>query len=266
MNTWSATSGIDCSRRPASPRTNDRFRGRSLAVRVPTGATRALAGAIGAFALLPGAPPPVTAQEIDAGRLAIEEGNTRVGTESYRIWRDAGTIRARARVELQGGGAGSGTTEFLLQADANFRPVLYKVVGEGGEAAEATLTGDRLNLHLTTDGGERWKEFLARGSIALVEPGVAHHYLLVLKALREAAPGSRMTVVVPSRTEQTSLAVTGREADQVPIGDRRVAATRYDIELLGSTRHLWVDGGGRLLRFEDPATGRVSTRLPDRAR
>lgn len=259
MNTWSERSGTDCSHRKSAPqRAIDRFRGAS---RVGHAIARAAVAAT-LLALLVEAPAPASAQEIDAGRLAIEEGGARVGTESYRIWRDAGTVRARARITGEGGG-GSGATEFLLQTDANFRPVLYKVVGNGGEAAEATLTGDRLNLHVTTSGGERWKEFLARGSVAILEPRVAHHYLLVIRALREAAPGSRITVIVPTRTEQTPLVVSAREADQVTIGDRRVAATRYDLELLGSTRRVWVDGNGRLLRLEDPASGRVATRLPD---
>jgi hypothetical protein len=206
----------------------------------------------------------VHAQQLDAGRLAIEEGNRTVGTERFRIWRRQDVVEAVALITVGSNGGGEHTLDVRIRTDRTLRPVQYILRAEPEAlSVDGSWTGDRLRLHVNSEQGERWKEFATPGGAVVLETGVAHHYLLLVERIRDAGVGARLPVIIPSRSSRTTVVVTGIQADGVRVADETVAATRYDFEVDGSTRRVWVDGAGRLLRVEEAAAGRVATRLPD---
>lgn len=260
MNTSSATSASECSSKMRQKKPFDRLNRGPVRDRKIRRLTRggAAAGGVALIALLPEAS---VAQQLDAARFAIEIRNQRVGTESYRVWRARGSINAQGTVDVRPPGGTPDEFETQLQTDGSFRPMRYQLQRAGSSVAEGVWTGDRMRLHVVSEAGERWKDFLFREPVAVLDAGVAHHYLLLVHHLNDPAVGTRMTVVVPSAGEQMTITVTGKESDQVRIADRAVAATRYEFDLGGSQRRVWVDADGHLLKVEDPSRQRVATRL-----
>lgn len=202
------------------------------------------------------------AQQLDTGRLAIEVDGRRVGTESYRIWREQSTVDAFALVTRENGRPQQLDVRF--RSDASLRPIQYRLRGEPRAlSVDGEWTGNRLRLHVNSDQGERWKEFATPGGAAVLEDGVAHHHLLLAHRLREAQIGSRLAVIIPSRSALVDGILRARQADRITVGGRDVEATRFDIEVGGQVRRVWIDADGRLLRVEDTSGRLVATRLPD---
>jgi hypothetical protein len=202
-------------------------------------------------------PSDVAAQQIDAGQLAITEAGQRVGVESFRIWQAGPNLNAMANVEPSGNRGGF---QVGVELDGRHRPVRYQLRGPGNRNVEGTWSVDRVRIHMVTAEGERWKEVPSRGPSAVLETGVAHHYLVLLQTLQEA--GAAVTVVVPSEGTSAQARLSGQEADEVTVDGRTIAATRYDLRIGSGTAQVWVDAEGRLLRVLDPATRREAIRLP----
>lgn len=209
------------------------------------------------------APTGLRAQQLDAGRMSIEIDGRRAGTESFRVWREQATVDAFALITLENGG-GQRTWDVRLRSDAAFRPVQYRLRAEPEAlTVDGEWTGGRLRLHVSSDRGERWKEFVTPGGAVVLEEGVAHHYLLLSYRLREAQIGRRLAVIVPSKSARVEGVFRARQPDPLRIGTRNVAATRFDFEIDGQLRRVWIDADGRLLRVESPGHGLVARRLPD---
>lgn len=203
-------------------------------------------------------------QELDSGTYEIRADGRRVATESFAIRREGSAVKAVARVVGEGEGAVARGMDVQLQTNAAFRPVAYAVRAQGGAVTkvDGTWDGDRLRLHVASVDGERWKEFLTRGSVAILERGVAHHYYLLFRHLPSDPAGSRVTVIVPSRHEQATATVSGGTSDRVEVGGEPVDARRYDVEVAGVRRTVWLDGEGRVLRVAFPDENRVAVRRP----
>lgn len=225
---------------------------------------RASLSAVCAVAVgLAAAPAGLFAQQLDTGRLAIEIDGRRVGTESFRVWREQTTVDAFALVTRENGG-GQRSLDVRFRSDANLRPIQYRLRAEPQAlSVDGEWTGGRLRLHVNSDQGERWKEFATPGGAAVLEEGVAHHYLLLAHRLRDAEIGQRLAVIIPSQSARVEGILRARESDRIRIGARDVAATRFDFEIDGQMRRVWIDAEGRLLRVEDPSRRLVATRLPD---
>jgi hypothetical protein len=212
---------------------------------------------------LAAAPGNLPAQQLDTGRLAIEVDGRRVGTESFRVWREQTTVDAFALVTRENGG-GQQSLDVRFRSDADLRPIQYRLRGEPRAlSVDGEWTGSRLRLHVNSDQGERWKEFATPGGAAVLEDGVAHHYLLLAHRLRDAQTGRRLAVIIPSRSSRVEGVLRARQSDRIRIGAEDVAATRFDIEVDGQVRSVWIDAEGRLLRVVDPGRRLVATRLPD---
>ncbi len=248
MTIWSGTSGTGCSgprrRDPGGsrPRGTRRWTARGIA----TPATLLLAAASGA-----------AAQQVDAGQLELRAQGQRVGVENFRVWRAGSTLNAVASIERADGG----TFQVGLQLGADFRPIRYELDDGERRQVEAIWAGDRVRLHTISPEGERWRELPARGVGTAVEEGVAHHHLLLVQLLRRA-PERAIPVVIPSRARIVSAQLVGERSDEVLVGDRAVAATRYEIRIGDAERRVWLDAEDRLLRVADPSGGREALRLP----
>ncbi|MDX1578642.1 MAG: hypothetical protein R3266_09155 [Gemmatimonadota bacterium] len=201
----------------------------------------------------------LSAQELDAGQLQLTEGGERLGVERFRIWRAGTTVNAVATVELSGGSE----WQVGVQLSAELLPLKYELQGQGAPRVSGERFSDRVRFHSIDESGERWKEFPSREVQALLEDGVAHHHLVLVRVLRQAN-GGRATVVVPSRGEIVAARLVGEGEDRVSIGERSVSATRYDLEIGGAPRSVWLDADDRLLRVRDTASRREAIRLPAR--
>lgn len=219
------------------------------------------AGVLGALLLSPllaglSDPLPLGAQELDAGHLYLREAGRRVGTERFRVWQTGSTVNAVASVERVQRPA----REVRLQMDLDLLPVKYEV----REGVSAVVSGerfpDRVRFHLATPEGERWKEYPVQDAAAIFEPGIAHHYLVLVRALREA-PDGRMKAILPLDGRTVTVRLTGRTEERVSLGDESVDATRYEVDVEGARHRVWLDADDRLLRVVD-AAGREALRAP----
>ena len=199
----------------------------------------------------------LTAQELDVARLQLRADGERVGVERYRVWRAGGAVNAMGSVVRDQGEE----QQIFLQMDADFRPVKYQVIEGRTTVVSGERFADRVRFHTVADGGERWKEFPADGVEAIVESGVAHHYLVLLQILQNA-PSARVVIVIPSRGETAVARLVGEAPERVLVGDGAVAAIRYDLDIGGSRRSVWLDSEGRLLRILDEENGLEALRLP----
>lgn len=203
-------------------------------------------------------------QELDAGRFAILLDGSRIGTESFAIRREGNAVKAVGRITPEPG-TDLSALEVRLQTGPDFRPNSYALRSQGGsvDRVDGVWSGDRLRLHLSTEAGERWKEFLTRGGVVVLEPGVAHHYDLLFRQLPPDPVGSTVAAIIPSRNEQLTVRVTGSARESVEAGGTTVDAVRYDLEIDGERRSAWLDDGGRLVRVAVPDRSRTYVRLPD---
>lgn len=202
------------------------------------------------------------AQELDAGRLEIRIDGRRQGVESFRIWREGGETKAVAQLTYDDRPAEA--IDIRLQGDRSFRPTRYGLRAPSGavSAVDGAWNGDRLRLHIVAQGGERWKEFMTPGRVAILEEGVAHHLYLLLSQLGESPTQSRITVLVPSAGTQASASLQSSSEESVRIGEAVIAARRYDLDVGGDRVQAWRAADGRLLRVAWPATNRTAVRLP----
>lgn len=204
------------------------------------------------------------AQSLDQGTYLLRVEGRRVGTEAFAIRREGRDIKAVGRVSLD-----TTTTltplEVWLQTDTEYRPDLFRLRPGAGDLRAVTAVREerRLRLQISTKAGDRFKEFMAPPELSVLEPHIAHHYLLVLRQHRGplAADGTaRIPVVVPSRSDRFTLVLRrdGEEQIQVPAGSR--SAIRYRLTLDGDEIRVWADAEGRVLRLEVPSRDLVAVR------
>lgn len=205
-----------------------------------------------------------TVQELDSGTFELRTDDRVAARESFAIRREGSAVRAVGRVVFEEGASVPRTLEVRLQTNAAFRPTAYGMQGLGGAVTkvDGTWDGDRLRLHVVSVDGERWKEFLTRGAVGILERGVAHHYYLFFRHLPSDPGGSRASVIVPSRHEQRTATIAGGGRETVEVGGDRVEARRWDVRVEGEgTTTVWLADDGRVLRVAFP-DGRVAVRQP----
>ncbi|MYH10556.1 MAG: hypothetical protein F4143_10730 [Gemmatimonadales bacterium] len=215
-------------------------------------------GALLLSSLLAGLPDPLplAAQELDAGHLYLREAGRRVGTERFRVWQTGSTVNAFASVERVQRPA----WQVRLQMDLDLLPVKYEV----REGVSAVVSGerfpDRVRFHFATPEGERWKQYPVQDAAAIFEPGIAHHYLVLVRALREA-PDGRLKAILPLEGRTVTMRLAARTVESVSLGEESVDATRYEWDVEGALHRVWLDAEDRLLRVLD-AEGREALRAP----
>src|SRR5207237_2420926 len=97
------------------------------------------------------------------------------------------------------------------------------------------------------------KEYLMTpGATVIIDDDQFHQYFLVTLH-RQSGP---VKVIAPGTGRETSEVLTARGLEPIEIGGRSVTVTKYS---LGSSRQIWVDSAGRVLRVAQ-ADGIVATR------
>jgi len=202
------------------------------------------------------APPPLGAQELDSGHLYLREAGRRVGTERFRVWQTGSTVNAFATVEMVQRAA----WQIRLQMDLNLLPVKYEIRDGVSALVSGERFPDRIRFHFATPDGERWKEYPVQDVAAILQPGIAHHYLVLVRALREA-PDGRLKAILPLDGRTVTVRLAARTEERVSLEEESVDATRYDVDMEGARHQVWLDADDRLLRVLD-AAGREALRAP----
>ncbi len=213
--------------------------------------------------LLPAA---LSAQNVtlDEGSFDISVNGQQVGTETFSIRRigsgPAASIIARGRVVRENGAQEIGTS---LQLQGNPpRPTAYEIVVQGDAAQRilARADGDRFTVRFISPEGERMREYLIRGRVALLDDGIAHQYYF-LRALMGSSSSADLTLIIPRRSLQTSAHIQVQGQDSIRVGNRTIAATEYTLQPTGAgQQQFWTDSQGRILRVSIPDRSFIAQR------
>lgn len=248
MSTWFSTSEIACSA------------GKSMKHDVlrPSGrlSNRGMAGSFAALALFPLG---LSAQDIDAGQLQVREGGRPIGVERFRIWSAGGSVNAVATIDR----GREAEWQVGIQLDDEWVPMKYELREARTPKVSGERLPDRVRFHMVSEAGERWKEFPPQTVAGILETGVLHHFYVLVRRM-DSGGLSSVQVVVPTTGETVAVRLTGRASDQVSLGDRQVAATRFDLDVGGASVQVWIDADDRLLRVVDAGSGREAVREPPR--
>lgn len=242
---------------------------RDRRTRPPVGAA-GLALAWAAAALLVAAPDGgLGAQEdqaLDRGSFDLRIDGRSVGTETFEIRRSGRQIRSAGRIALDSAVGAFLPLEVLVEADGDYAPELFRMRPSAGDVRSVTAVREdgRLRVQVSSEEGDRWKEFRAPDDLALVEPGVAHPWAIILHRHRERLEGTAMievSAVVPSEARRASLRLRREGPDRVEVPGANRAAVRYAATLDGEREFLiWTSEEGRVLRVESPSSGAVAVR------
>jgi hypothetical protein len=230
--------------------------------------------AAGLAAALVLAPSPAMAQSpslVDQGRFEIRIGGVPRGQESFAIRRQGTEYMAVGRISREGAGVWIGSAEVGLRTDARFVPVRYefRTLQRPTTRIIATRTGSRIRVTTSDQSGEGMTEIAAGPNLLLLQSGVVHHYWFLVRRLQGAQAGREGSVeaVTPADVQRMGVELVAVEPDSVAgPGNRRVAATRYEIRIGDTLHRVWVEqGSGRVLRAEVPDQDWAAVRISDAA-
>ena len=197
---------------------------------------------------------------VDEGSFTISREGTRIGREEFAIRRTPNpggdVLVANATVVYT-----DRRLSPALQTDAAGAPLRYQVEVTVGSDVQERLQGrvgrGRFSAQLRTPRGESAREYVVADGALILDDDVFHQYYFLARAGRTGL----VPVVVPRRNVQVTMRVDNEGADAITIRGDRLAATRYAMtEPDGSTRRIWVDGEGRVLRVTLDARGITALR------
>lgn len=253
--------------RPAGPHAEARARPARTGAGLDAVAAASLAGLLLAWPS-PGGLSGQAAESVDSGTFEIRVEGRTVGTETFEIRKTGREIRSVGRVSVDTAAAGLRSLEAWMETDTSYVPELFRARFSSGDVRSVTAVreGKRLRVQISSRAGERWKEFVASPGLVLLEPELAHVWLLILRQHRQAleAKGAvEVPAVLPARARRATLSLrrVGSEQVEVPGADR--SAVRYTATLDGGNEiRIWASEEGRVLRVERPSPGVVAVRRP----
>lgn len=238
-------------------------------------AVRRWAWIVGAVALVVAADVTAAAgqatQQLDRGTFDLRAGGASVGTETFAIRRERGSVRAVGRIQLTSGGTEWRAGQVWLQTDPDFRPQLFRMEPEssGGETAAAVRQDSRLRVQTTSSAGQRSKEFVASSELSVLHLDVAHHlYVLFLQHASALDAKGQVSVpaVLPVRRDRVTLQVRRGQTEEITVAGQARRAVRHVVEAQDVRLEAWTDDQGRILRVHYPETGRTAVRTQEGAR
>jgi hypothetical protein len=198
---------------------------------------------------------------VDQGRFAVSYQGRAAGTEDFSI-RRAGlgpddAMFANATVSLSRDGHAQEVRP-LLRATPNGVAIEYQVEVAGADALELGLrrVARRYVATIRSEAGEEQREFPAAMDTHILEEDVAHLYYF----LGQTEPGAVTPVIEPRSRTRLDLTTGASSDEQVGVGTTTLPARRVEYSSGESSRWVWFDALGRVLRVEVPATGYVAER------
>jgi hypothetical protein len=195
---------------------------------------------------------------VDEGSFTITRDG-RTGREDFRIVR---TPSGSGTVLVASGTAVLGTTRIVaaLRTDTGGSPLAYQLEGrEAGDVRERVsvqVARGRISARAQSPRGESAREyFLKDGMLVLDEDLLHQYYFLALHPDR-----STVTIVVPRRNVVVDWRVVSKGDEPIEIAGMRIVARHFAVSDGSSTRDVWFDAQGRVLRVDMPSLGLVAVR------
>ena len=205
----------------------------------------------------------------------IYNGQTRLGTEKFRIYASHDTLITASTVRLDGAAPGiplpfENRTSFLHRAYDSY-PLIFQITEQPRADTTNTLA---LNCVFRDTVATIFREENGRGvgtSVALppgrlylLEPGI---YLQVQLLLADFLAGSQQTrkqpVLIPSLETVVDLWLTRGPVEAVVVRGKKVDAQRVEFTDKMTNLVGWMDTSGRLLKLEAPGQGLRVERGPE---
>lgn len=215
------------------------------------------------LAVPPVAPAQVVA--VDAGTFRILRDGHPAGRETFTIRRSGGpggdVYVASGTVQI-----GAERLSPALRADASGSPLAYQLEVRQGSIVRERLKGlagrGRFSAQVTTPTGESTKEYIVADGALVLDDDVFHqYYFLAQRAQRLGAAGGTVPVVIPRHNVQEVMRVRWAGSQRITIDGSAVNARVLVLTGPGgSTRHIWVDGAGRVLQVALDGRGIVAVR------
>jgi hypothetical protein len=200
------------------------------------------------------------AQVFDQGSFTINVGGQRAGREDFRIDGTPGAngveFVARATVVF-----GDRRLTPRLASDSSGAPSRYEIDSKGTttgtERWSGTITRGRVSARINSARGESAREYVVTDGAIIIDDDVFHQYFFLA---RRGGDGS-VAVVVPRRNTQMVVRVSTAANERLTIGTRELDARHLVLtEPSGTTRDVWVDAQGRVLKVAIPSRNLVALR------
>jgi hypothetical protein len=212
------------------------------------------------LALIPHIATAQSSAVVDEGTFTVSRNGAPVGRESFRVAR---TPAPGGQVFKASSTSALGDIRITssLGTDSSGVPVAYESdvfqKGQLQQHAQGRGRPGRFSVLVQTRSGESAREYLLSDGALLLEDDVHHHFYFVALAARDA----EVVVIAPRSAQQVRVKLENRGADSVEIAGRAIAARRFGLTYPdGTSRDVWVDESGRLLRVAVPAKGLVALR------
>src|SRR6185436_1456268 len=197
---------------------------------------------------------------VDEGTFMVSQRGAPLGREAFRI------VRAPApggQVYRATGQSALGDTRVTtsLGTDSLGVPVSYEselsLKGEVTQRLQGRGRPGRLAILMNTKTGESAREYVLNNGTLLLDEDIFHHFFFVALAL----PRSQLGAISPRIGQQLRLQLEELGEDTVDVGGKPMPARRYALSAPGgTTRDIWIDAKGRLLKVAIPAKGLVAVR------
>lgn len=197
---------------------------------------------------------------LDRGSFTITINGQRAGREDFTI---SGTpvpsgmeYLSRATVSL-----GDRRLNPSLMSDSSGRPSRYQIEVKGTSGSSERwmggITRGRVSARIDNARGTSEREYVVAEGAILVDDDVFHQYhFLVARADKPS-----ITIVIPRRNTQLTLKVSAAGTEAVTVGQSELQARHLVFtEPDGSTREVWADATGRVLKVTIPSRGVVALR------
>ena len=201
---------------------------------------------------------------VDRGTFLITVDGRPAGSEAFVI-RRAGTgagmqVIATAEISLRGEGGRSELRPALQMVGEDTELAAYQMKASGARDEEVFVTAgeDRFLLRLRTPRGEREGELRAAPGTLVLDTDVAHHHFFLPG--RPLSEGETLPVIVPREGTLVEVRVIGSENAELQIGGRTLPSRRIAVAVGASTREVWLDAAGRVLRVADAGSGYTALR------
>jgi Domain of unknown function (DUF6134) len=197
---------------------------------------------------------------LDEGSLLITRNGAPLGREAYRIVRAAAgggqAYRATATVSFD-----SLRVALRLTTDAAGAPLTYeaevRVHGKMTAHVDGSGRPGRFSTLAKTPHGESAHDYVMGGDPLLLDPQAFDPYFFATLPPRRA----QFSVVDPRSGAQATFRFEERGEESLRVGRGTAQAQHYAlIAADGSSRDIWVDASGHLLRVAIPTRGLVAQR------
>ncbi len=197
---------------------------------------------------------------VDEGSLVITRNGTPTGREAYRVVRAAGgggqAFRATATVSFD-----SARVTLRLTTDSTGAPLAYEAEVRVHAKLVAHIDGSgrpgRFSTLTKTPNGESARDYVTGPNPLLIDPQAFDPYFFAVLPPRR----SQFSVVDPRLGTQATFRFEERGQESIRVGRGTASAQHYAlIAADGSSRDIWVDARGHLLRVAIPAQGLVAQR------